>query len=48
MNPAKKLWCRTFPAHADKEANPLYPVPILWDARELEIIFRKAGELDEQ
>ena len=29
-------------AHADKEANPLYPVPVLWDARELEVIFRKA------
>ena len=21
---------------ADKEANPLYPVPVLWDAKELE------------
>ena len=24
---------------ADKEANPIYPVPILWDAKELEKIF---------
>lgn len=38
----------TLCAHADKEANPLYPVPILWDAKELEIIYRKAGELDGQ
>ncbi len=26
---------------ADKEANPLYPVPVLWDAKELEAIYRK-------
>lgn len=25
---------------ADKEANPLYPVPVLWDARELESLYR--------
>ena len=25
---------------ADKEANPLYPVPTLWDAEELEAIYR--------
>lgn len=25
---------------ADKEANPLYPVPTLWDAKELEAIYR--------
>ena len=25
---------------ADKEANPLYPVPVLWNARELEDIYR--------
>jgi alcohol dehydrogenase class IV len=25
--------------YADKEANPLYPVPVLWDARELEGIY---------
>ncbi len=27
-------------AHADKEANPLYPVPVLWDKKELEKIYR--------
>ena len=26
---------------ADKEANPLYPVPVLWDANELEALYRK-------
>ena len=25
--------------HADKEGNPLYPVPVLWDARELERLY---------
>ena len=25
---------------ADKEANPLYPVPTLWDATELEAIYQ--------
>jgi alcohol dehydrogenase class IV len=25
---------------ADREANPLYPVPVLWDAKELEEIYR--------
>ncbi len=30
--------------YADHEANPLYPVPVLWDAAELETIYRKAGE----
>lgn len=25
--------------YADKEANPLYPVPILWDAKELEQVY---------
>ena len=25
--------------HADKEANPLYPVPVLWDAKELEALY---------
>jgi alcohol dehydrogenase class IV len=24
---------------ADKEANPLYPVPVLWDAKELEMLY---------
>lgn len=27
--------------YAAKEANPLYPVPVLWNARELESIYRK-------
>lgn len=26
-------------AHADKEANPIYPVPVLWDAKELEKLY---------
>lgn len=26
--------------HADKEANPLYPVPVLWDAEELKALYR--------
>lgn len=26
--------------YADKEANPLYPVPVLWNAKELEKIYR--------
>ena len=25
--------------HADREANPLYPVPVLWDSKELERIY---------
>lgn len=29
-------------AYADKEANPLYPVPVLWDKEELKEIYRKA------
>lgn len=29
-------------AHADAEANPLYPVPLLMDAKELETIYYKA------
>ena len=28
-------------SYADKEANPLYPVPVLWDAKELEEIYRE-------
>ena len=32
----------TLARYADREANPLYPVPVLWDARELEILYRKA------
>lgn len=27
--------------HADKEGNPLYPVPVLWDAKELEKFYYK-------
>ena len=27
--------------YADQEANPLYPVPVLWDAKELESIYRE-------
>lgn len=33
---------------ADKEANPLYPVPILWDNTELEALYRIASEASEQ
>ena len=29
-------------AYADREANPLYPVPILWGREELKEIYRKA------
>lgn len=28
-------------AHADKECNPLYPVPVLMDAKELEVMYRR-------
>ncbi len=31
-------------AYADKEANPLYPVPVLWDAKKLENMYEKIGE----
>ena len=31
-------------ALADKEANPLYPVPTLWDATELEAIYRLVSQ----
>lgn len=31
-------------AYADKEANPLYPVPVLWDARQLEEIYKEVAE----
>ena len=27
--------------YADKEANPLYPVPVLWDAKELEALYKR-------
>ena len=29
---------------ADKEANPLYPVPVLWNASELEALYRTAAK----
>lgn len=31
-------------AYADKEANPLYPVPVLWDREQLKTIYRKAAK----
>ncbi len=31
-------------AHADKEGNPLYPVPALWDRAELEKVYRAVME----
>ncbi len=31
-------------AYADKEANPLYPVPVLWDRKALEAVYRKAAD----
>lgn len=34
--------------YADKEANPLYPVPVLWDAQELKKIYRKAALINER
>lgn len=34
-------------AFADKEANPLYPVPVLWDREQLKIIYRKAAKSHE-
>lgn len=30
--------------HADKEANPLYPVPLLMDAKELEVFYYKVAD----
>lgn len=52
MTPVRQLWCRpvqtvlrlSIPAlarHADKEANPLYPVPLLLDADELARLFER-------
>ncbi|MCI9189262.1 MAG: iron-containing alcohol dehydrogenase [Lachnospiraceae bacterium] len=32
---------RQMAAHADKESNPLYPVPRLMDADELAVMYRK-------
>lgn len=43
-NTIPELRCEDIPAlarHADREANPLYPVPVLMDARELEQIYRR-------
>lgn len=31
-------------AYADKEANPLYPVPVLWDKKELEVFYEKIAD----
>jgi len=28
--------------YADQEANPLYPVPVLWDQKELGILYEQA------
>ena len=45
MNIPSKLDCikhediPTMAKLADKEANPLYPVPVLWDAEELEALY---------
>ena len=32
--------------HAEKEANPIYPVPVLWDAKELEKLYYLVYEED--
>ncbi|MCI8326719.1 MAG: iron-containing alcohol dehydrogenase, partial [Lachnospiraceae bacterium] len=32
---------RALAKYADQEANPLYPVPVLWNAKELEEIYRE-------
>ncbi len=50
MNIPKKLSginvedIKTMAEHADKEANPLYPVPKLMDSKQLEKIYYKAAE----
>ena len=31
--------------YADKEANPLYPVPVLWDTDKLEQMYHKVQEV---
>ncbi len=33
-------------AHADRESNPLYPVPRLMDRKELEVMYRRIGGLE--
>jgi len=38
----------TMVRHADREANPLYPVPVLMDRKELEIFYYKAADWSEQ
>lgn len=37
----------TMARHADREANPLYPVPVLMDRKELEIFYYKAADWSE-
>ena len=32
---------------AEKEGNPLYPVPVLWDVEDMEKIYYKVGEVEE-
>ena len=32
---------------ADKEGNPLYPVPVLWNAKELELFYYAVMEQNE-
>ena len=34
----------TMAKHADKEGNPLYPVPVLYDAKELEKFYYKVAD----
>ena len=31
-------------AHAEKEANPLYPVPVLWDKAKMKELYEKLSE----
>ena len=35
-------------AHADKEANPLYPVPVLMNAKELAVFYEAAADWSEE
>ena len=35
----------SFAVYADKEANPLYPVPVLWGRKELASMYEKIGEV---
>ncbi len=39
----KKADIPALAAHADKEANPLYPVPVLWDRQKLQQVYEKVG-----